>query len=153
MVIISGQVPTAAIGQDAFQEVDTVGITRPCVKHNMLVKDVREIAPAIKKAFHIASNRPSRPGAGGYSQRHHCAALRVRISGLHQHAFVQPGFQGASRPDQEGSTIAAGSQAPDDLRRWWCRAVQCRGKTHQAGPFAWRSVYQYPDGAGRVPCV
>jgi acetolactate synthase I/II/III large subunit len=60
MVIISGQVPTHAIGQDAFQEVDAVGITRPCVKHNILVKDVRDLAPAIKKAFHIA--RSGRPG-------------------------------------------------------------------------------------------
>jgi len=60
MVIISGQVPTAAIGLDAFQEVDTVGITRPCVKHNILVKDVRDIAPAIKKAFFIA--KTGRPG-------------------------------------------------------------------------------------------
>ncbi len=60
MVIISGQVPTAAIGQDAFQEVDTVGITRPCVKHNFLVKNVQDIAPTIKKAFHLA--RTGRPG-------------------------------------------------------------------------------------------
>ncbi|NWG87439.1 MAG: acetolactate synthase 3 catalytic subunit [Hydrogenophilaceae bacterium] len=60
MVVISGQVPTAAIGQDAFQEVDTVGITRPCVKHNFLVKDVKDIAPTIKKAFYIAAT--GRPG-------------------------------------------------------------------------------------------
>src|SRR6476661_5966361 len=60
MVIITGQVPTAAIGQDAFQECDTVGITRPIVKHNMLVKDVRDLATAFKKAFHIAST--GRPG-------------------------------------------------------------------------------------------
>lgn len=60
MVVISGQVPTAAIGQDAFQEVDTVGITRPCVKHNFLVKDVRELATTIKKAFYIAAT--GRPG-------------------------------------------------------------------------------------------
>ncbi|OFZ90998.1 MAG: acetolactate synthase, large subunit, biosynthetic type [Betaproteobacteria bacterium RBG_16_64_18] len=60
MVIISGQVPTHAIGQDAFQEVDAVGITRPCVKHNILVKDVRDLALAMKKAFHIA--RSGRPG-------------------------------------------------------------------------------------------
>src|SRR3954462_4200049 len=60
MVIITGQVPTAAIGLDAFQECDTVGITRPIVKHNMLVKDVKELAVAIKKAFHIAST--GRPG-------------------------------------------------------------------------------------------
>ncbi|MEY2683775.1 MAG: Acetolactate synthase isozyme 3 large subunit, partial [Pseudomonadota bacterium] len=54
MVIISGQVPTAAIGLDAFQECDTVGITRPIVKHNFLVKDVRDLAETMKKAFHIA---------------------------------------------------------------------------------------------------
>jgi len=60
VVIISGQVPTAAIGQDAFQEVDTVGITRPCVKHNFLVKRVQDIAPTIKKAFYLAAS--GRPG-------------------------------------------------------------------------------------------
>lgn len=60
MVIITGQVPTPAIGLDAFQECDTVGITRPIVKHNFLVKDVRDLATTIKKAFHIA--RTGRPG-------------------------------------------------------------------------------------------
>jgi len=60
MVIITGQVPTAAIGQDAFQEVDTVGITRPCVKHNFLVKDINDLAVTIKKAFFLA--RSGRPG-------------------------------------------------------------------------------------------
>ncbi|POZ63935.1 biosynthetic-type acetolactate synthase large subunit [Chromobacterium alticapitis] len=60
MVVISGQVPSPAIGLDAFQEVDMVGITRPCVKHNFLVKDVGEIAATIKKAFYIAQS--GRPG-------------------------------------------------------------------------------------------
>src|SRR6201991_3083230 len=60
MVIITGQVPTHAIGQDAFQESDTVGITRPCVKHNFLVKDVKDLAATMKKAFYIAST--GRPG-------------------------------------------------------------------------------------------
>ncbi len=60
MVIISGQVPTPAIGLDAFQECDTVGITRPIVKHNFLVKDARDMALTLKKAFHIA--RTGRPG-------------------------------------------------------------------------------------------
>jgi acetolactate synthase-1/2/3 large subunit len=60
MVVITGQVPTHAIGQDAFQEVDTVGITRPCVKHNILVKNVADIAPSIKKAFYLAAT--GRPG-------------------------------------------------------------------------------------------
>jgi len=60
MVILTGQVPTPAIGLDAFQECDTVGITRPIVKHNFLIKDVREMAETMKKAFHIA--RSGRPG-------------------------------------------------------------------------------------------
>lgn len=60
MVIISGQVPSPVIGSDAFQEVDTVGITRPCVKHNFLVKDVNDLAETMKKAFYVATT--GRPG-------------------------------------------------------------------------------------------
>ena len=60
MVIVTGQVPTAAIGLDAFQECDTVGITRPIVKHNFLVKNAEDLALTMKKAFHIA--RSGRPG-------------------------------------------------------------------------------------------
>ncbi len=60
MVIITGQVPTHAIGLDAFQECDTIGITRPIVKHNFLIKDARDLAETMKKAFHIA--RSGRPG-------------------------------------------------------------------------------------------
>jgi acetolactate synthase-1/2/3 large subunit len=60
IVVITGQVPTPALGLDAFQEVDTVGITRPCVKHNFLVKDVKDLATTMKKAFIIAST--GRPG-------------------------------------------------------------------------------------------
>ncbi|HSJ81861.1 MAG TPA: acetolactate synthase 3 catalytic subunit [Thiobacillus sp.] len=60
IVVVTGQVPTPAIGLDAFQEVDTVGITRPCVKHNFLVKDVKDLATTMKKAFIIAAT--GRPG-------------------------------------------------------------------------------------------
>ncbi|WP_157237589.1 acetolactate synthase 3 large subunit [Beggiatoa alba] len=60
MVVITGQVPTSLIGNDAFQEVDSVGITRPCVKHNFLVKDVKNLAETIKKAFYVATT--GRPG-------------------------------------------------------------------------------------------
>jgi acetolactate synthase I/II/III large subunit len=60
LVVISGQVPTPAIGQDAFQECDAVGITRPCVKHNFLVKDIKDLALTVKKAFYIATT--GRPG-------------------------------------------------------------------------------------------
>jgi acetolactate synthase-1/2/3 large subunit len=60
MVVISGQVPSPLIGGDAFQEVDAVGITRSCVKHNFLVKDIKDIAETVKRAFHIATT--GRPG-------------------------------------------------------------------------------------------
>ncbi|NHC62759.1 biosynthetic-type acetolactate synthase large subunit [Paenalcaligenes suwonensis] len=60
MVVISGQVGSQAIGEDAFQECDAIGITRPCVKHNFLVRDVRELADTIRKAFYIATT--GRPG-------------------------------------------------------------------------------------------
>src|SRR4030066_318011 len=77
MVIITGQVPTHAIGLDAFQECDTVGITRPCVKHNFLVKDVKDIALTMKKAFYIAAT--GRRGGGARAAR---APARVP---LHQY--------------------------------------------------------------------
>ncbi|MDR2209547.1 MAG: biosynthetic-type acetolactate synthase large subunit [Azoarcus sp.] len=60
LVVISGQVTTSLIGQDAFQEVDTVGVTRPCTKHNFLVRDVHDLALTLKKAFYLA--RSGRPG-------------------------------------------------------------------------------------------
>jgi acetolactate synthase-1/2/3 large subunit len=60
LVVISGQVPTMLIGNDAFQEADIVGITRPCTKYNFLVKDVNDLARTIKEAFHIANT--GRPG-------------------------------------------------------------------------------------------
>jgi len=60
LVVLSGQVPTFMIGTDAFQEADTVGITRPCTKHNWLVKDTAKLAETIHQAFHVASH--GRPG-------------------------------------------------------------------------------------------
>ena len=60
VVVFTGQVPTGLIGNDAFQEVDIVGITRPCTKHNYLVKSVDQLGPVIKEAFHLA--RTGRPG-------------------------------------------------------------------------------------------
>ena len=60
LVVFSGQVPTSVIGNDAFQEVDAIGISRPCVKHNFLVSDVKDLAGVIKKAFYVAAS--GRPG-------------------------------------------------------------------------------------------
>ncbi|MFP3927464.1 MAG: biosynthetic-type acetolactate synthase large subunit [Desulfobacteraceae bacterium] len=60
LVVLTGQVPTSLIGNDAFQEVDIVGITRPCTKHNYLVKDIKDLPRVLREAFHIA--RSGRPG-------------------------------------------------------------------------------------------
>src|SRR5258705_6303434 len=95
LVVITGQVPTHLIGNDAFQECDTVGITRPCTKHNYLVKNVADLAQVLHEAFHIA--RSGRPGpvvvdipkdiqfaTGPYvgpKQARHSHAYRPRIDG------------------------------------------------------------------------
>ena len=60
MIVLTGQVPTFMIGNDAFQEADTVGITRPCTKHNWLVKDTNDLSKTIHEAFYVATN--GRPG-------------------------------------------------------------------------------------------
>ena len=60
LILISGQVPTSLIGTDAFQEIDAVGISRPCVKHNYLVRSIEELPRILKEAFYIA--RSGRPG-------------------------------------------------------------------------------------------
>jgi acetolactate synthase-1/2/3 large subunit len=60
ILVLTGQIPTLLIGNDAFQEADIIGITRPCTKHNYLVKDVKDLGPTLKKAFYIARN--GRPG-------------------------------------------------------------------------------------------
>ena len=68
MVIITGQVPTPAIGLDAFQECDTVGITRPIVKHNFLVKDVRDLALTHEEGLPHRAHRPAGPGGGRHPE-------------------------------------------------------------------------------------
>jgi acetolactate synthase-1/2/3 large subunit len=117
MVVITGQVPTHYIGQDAFQECDTVGITRPCVKAQFPGQGRQGSGVTIKKAFHIA-HRSSGAGRRRYPEGYHGPMCEVRVPEIDPDALLQPGGQGASRPDQEGCADAAGSQAPDDLYRW-----------------------------------
>jgi acetolactate synthase-1/2/3 large subunit len=94
MVIITGQVPTHAIGLDAFQECDTVGITRPIVKHNFLVKDARHMAETLKKAFHIAKS--GRPGPVVVDIPKDVSFNKVplqRLPAERRDALLQPGSQ------------------------------------------------------------
>ena len=111
MVIITGQVPTPAIGLDAFQECDTVGITRPIVKHNFLVKDVRDLALTMKKAFHIA--RTGRPGpvVVDIPKDVSLATAPFDYPSDARDALVQPGQKGPRRADPQGGAAAARRQA------------------------------------------
>src|SRR5437762_4385711 len=85
IVVITGQVPTPLIGTDAFQEVDTVGITRSCVKHNYLVRDVRDLAPVVHEAFHLA--RTGRPGPIVIDIPKDVSAARTSYSSLKNISF------------------------------------------------------------------
>ena len=100
LVVITGQVPTHLIGNDAFQECDTVGITRPCTKYNYLVKTVADLPRVLHEAFHIAVKRPAGAGRGRHSegrairQGHLFQAQGIPAQGLSAEA------QGRSRQDQ-----------------------------------------------------
>ncbi|HJZ68636.1 MAG TPA: biosynthetic-type acetolactate synthase large subunit [Blastocatellia bacterium] len=95
LVVISGQVPRKVIGSDAFQEADTVGITRPCTKYNYLVKDVRDLAEIIKEAFYIAST--GRPGPVLVDIPKDVTAENVRF--VYPERVRLPGYRPGSRGD------------------------------------------------------
>lgn len=95
LVAITGQVPGHLIGTDAFQEVDTVGITRPCVKHNYLVRDVRDLAAVVREAFHLA--RSGRPGPVVIDLPKDVTAAQVSYSRLDHVNF--PFRSGYKQPD------------------------------------------------------
>ena len=125
MVVITGQVPTNAIGQDAFQECDTVGITRPCVKHNFLVKDVHDLAVTDQEGVLSRDDRAPGPRAGGHPQGRIAGARRIQLSEDGHAALLQPGDQGTRRPDQEGRAAAARSEAADGLHGRRRRPERC----------------------------
>jgi acetolactate synthase-1/2/3 large subunit len=133
MVIITGQVPTPAIGLDAFQECDTVGITRPIVKHNFLVKDVRDLALTIKKAFHIARTGRPGPGGGGHPQGRLAEDRTLPLPGEGGDALLQPGAQGPWRADPQGGAVAAAGQAALHLHRRRRDPGQCVGRAARTG--------------------
>jgi len=89
VIVLTGQVPTLLIGNDAFQEADIVGITRPCTKHNYLVKDVKELARTIKEAFFVA--RSGRPGPVLIDCRRTSSSIR-RSSSIREgpYPWIQP---------------------------------------------------------------
>ena len=103
IVVITGQVPLRLIGTDAFQEVDTVGITRPCVKHNYLVRDVRDLAAVVHEAFHLA--RTGRPGPVVIDIPKDVSADTSSYSRLDHIRF--PVIDPISRPDKRAVSRAA----------------------------------------------
>jgi acetolactate synthase-1/2/3 large subunit len=103
LVVITGQVPLALIGTDAFQEVNTVGITRPCVKHNYLVRDVTELAGVVREAFFLA--RTGRPGPVVIDIPKDVSAARCSYSRLDHVAF--PFRERRSEPDLRAVARAA----------------------------------------------
>ncbi|HEU5236624.1 MAG TPA: biosynthetic-type acetolactate synthase large subunit [Pyrinomonadaceae bacterium] len=111
IIVITGQVPLSLIGTDAFQEVDTVGITRPCVKHNYLVRDVCDLAAIVHEAFHLA--RSGRPGPVVIDIPKDVSAARTHYSRLEQVSFPfreQPGALDAG-------TVARAAKAILQARR------------------------------------
>ncbi|HEY8205698.1 MAG TPA: biosynthetic-type acetolactate synthase large subunit [Pyrinomonadaceae bacterium] len=103
IVVITGQVPLRLIGTDAFQEVDTVGITRPCVKHNYLVRDVHDLAAVVHEAFHLA--RTGRPGPVVIDIPKDVSAAQASYSRLDHIRF--PIREGVTRPDRRALSRAA----------------------------------------------
>ena len=151
MVVLTGQVPTHAIGQDAFQECDTVGITRPCVKHNFLVKDVKDLAVTIKKAFYLAATGRPGPVLVDIPKDVTQATTEFALSEDGLAALVQSGDQGPRGPDQEGGAAAARGQAADGLRRRRRDPEQRGAAADAARAPAGLPVHQHADGPGRLP--
>ncbi len=112
IVCITGQVPTHLIGNDAFQECDTVGITRPCTKHNYLVKDVNSISPRAARGVLCRAHRPSRAGGRRHPQGH--PVRQGRVHRPHQLAAqeLQPAVQGDERAVQAAVELMANAKRP-----------------------------------------
>ena len=118
LVVISGQVPTTYIGQDAFQECDTVGITRPCVKHNFLVKDVRDLAATIKKAFYIANTGRPGPVVVDVPKDITAAKCKFEYPAEIKLRSYNPVIKGHSGQIKKAVQLLLGGKAADDLHRW-----------------------------------
>src|SRR4029078_6591232 len=103
LVVITGQVPRHLIGTDAFQEVDTVGITRPCVKHNYLVREARDLPAIVREAFHLA--RSGRPGPVVIDIPKDVGAARSNYSRLDHVSFPFSTQTPFVNPDLAGEAI------------------------------------------------
>ena len=128
LVALTGQVRTDLIGNDAFQEADTTGITRPVTKYNSIVKNIKDLERTVREAFHIASHRPARPGPGRSARR--CLRRQVPLQRQgrdrparlpHPHARATPARsrwppRRSTSPSGPSSTSAAASSSPTPPR-------------------------------------
>ncbi|UZK68025.1 acetolactate synthase 3 large subunit [Sphingomonas sp. M1-B02] len=112
MVVITGQVPTALIGTDAFQEADTVGITRHCTKHNYLVKDPAKLGATIHEAFHIATSGRPGPVVVDIPKDVQVATARYAAPGPIQHKTYRPQTEPDAAKIQEAVDMLAAAERP-----------------------------------------
>ena len=112
LVIITGQVPTHLIGTDAFQECDTVGITRHCSKHNYLVKDAEQLPDVIREAFHIATSGRPGPVVVDIPKDVQVARLRLRPPGAMPHRGYQPQTKGDAAAIEAAVEMLAAAERP-----------------------------------------
>ena len=112
MVVITGQVPTALIGTDAFQEADTVGITRHCTKHNYLVKDPAKLGDVIHEAFHIATSGRPGPVVVDIPKDVQVATARYRKPGAIQHRTYRPALKADRAAIEEVVDLLAAAERP-----------------------------------------
>ncbi len=117
IVAITGQVPTAMIGTDAFQESDITGITGPITKHNELVTEVERIPAAIAEAFHIAATGPTGPGARRPAQGHPAGAVHLVLAARARPARLQAARRTRCRADRASRPAAAPGPQAGPLRR------------------------------------
>ena len=156
LVCITGQVPTHLIGNDAFQECDTVGITRPCTKHNWLVRDVNDLAKVLHEAFYVAST--GRPGPVVVDVP---KDVQFAVGTYHPprksdvHVSYTPRVKGDAGADPQGRGAAGLRQAAGDLFRR--RRHQFRPRGLEAAARTGRghrlSDHLDPDGARRLSGV
>ena len=149
MVVITGQVPTHAIGSDAFQEVDCVGITRPCVKHNFLVKDVRDLADTLKKAFYVANT--GRPGPVVVDIPKDVTAPNVKIPYEYPASVTMRSYNPVVRghPGQmkKALDLILSAKRPMIYTGGRCRARRCRGRAGQVHAHARLPHHEHADGS------
>jgi thiamine pyrophosphate-dependent acetolactate synthase large subunit-like protein len=153
MVVITGQVPTALIGTDAFQEADTVGITRHCTKHNYLVKDPETLGSVIHEAFHIATSGRPGPVVVDIPKDVQVATARYETPGPDPAQDLSPADPARRGEDPGSGRHARRGRAPDLLHRRRDHQFGSRSlaPAARAGRNHRRAGHLDADGARRLP--